>query len=88
MQLFSQLNTKDIVGYLIILDIDGTLINDNEYKLDDKTLNKINDLKQNNQIYLCSNSHNHKRNKKVASLANIEYIDTNLKKPGNLHRYY
>ncbi|MBU0528774.1 HAD hydrolase family protein [bacterium] len=81
MQAFNQLNTKDIVDYLIILDIDGTLINDDEHQLDKKTLDKISELKESNQIYLCSNSRNHERNKKVASLANVEYLDTDIRKP-------
>ena len=81
MKLFKELDIEKITRYLIILDIDGTLINDNKHELDDETLDKINKLKQRNRIYLCSNSRNHDRNRKVASMANTEYIDTDLRKP-------
>ena len=79
--LFKDLNTTALKGYTVFLDIDGTLINDDEYKLSEATLRKIRELEANNKLYLCSNSRNHERNRSVAKLSNTPYLDTDLRKP-------
>jgi len=81
MKPFDNLDVRHIKEYLILLDIDGTLVNDDELKLSETTINKVKSLKKENQVYLCSNSINHTRNKKVGILTNTEYLETNLKKP-------
>ena len=81
MNLFNELNTVELRDFLILLDIDGTIINDNDHEVCEKNLKIINELKKYNQVYLCSNSRNRKRNIKVAELVNAEYIDTDLRKP-------
>lgn len=78
---FKQLDISKIKQTLILLDIDGTLINDDDHELDDQTIGMIQQLKQDNQVYLCSNSRNHERNLKVAELAETDYIHTDLRKP-------
>ena len=81
MNSFSNLDITHLKEYLILLDIDGTLANDDELKLSEKTIKKVKDLKKSNQVYLCSNSVNHKRNNKVAELTDTEYLETDIKKP-------
>lgn len=81
MQAFQELNIVGLSGFLILLDIDGTLINDNAADLTEEALKKVRELEANNQIYLCSNSPNRERNLKVAELSGLEYIDTDLRKP-------
>lgn len=81
MNLFEELNIVDLKDYLIFLDIDGTIINDNEHKVSKENLKIIDELKKYNQLYLCSNSQNRDRNIKVAGLVDTEYIDTDLRKP-------
>lgn len=78
---FKELNIAGLKGFLIFLDIDGTLINDDAFELDAGTLAKIRELEMNNRIYLCSNSPNRERNLRVAGLSTLEYIDTDLRKP-------
>jgi len=81
MQSFKELNISGLKGYVIFLDIDGTLVDDNELELSEEALRKIRELEMNNQLYLCSNSRNHERNRKVGELAGVKYIDTDLRKP-------
>lgn len=81
MQSFQNLNISGLNGYVIFLDIDGTLVDDNKIELDEATLKKVWELEMNNQLYLCSNSRNHERNRKVGELAGVEYLDTDLRKP-------
>ena len=81
MQSFQELNINGLKGYVIFLDIDGTLVDDNELQLSEGALQKIRELEMNNQLYLCSNSRNHERNRKVEELCGVKYIDTDLRKP-------
>jgi len=81
MNSFQEINIGEINDYIVFLDIDGTIINDDEHKVSEENLQVINELKKYNQVYLCSNSRNRERNIKVGELANAEYIDTNLRKP-------
>jgi len=81
MQSFKKLNTNGLKGYIIFLDIDGTLVDDNELELSEEALQKIRELEMNNQLYLCSNSRNHERNRKVGELTGVKYLDTDLRKP-------
>jgi len=81
MNLFQEMNISDLNDYIIFLDIDGTIANDDENEMDKKVLHQINKLREGNQIYLCSNSRNHKRNREISKVTNVEYIDTDLRKP-------
>lgn len=81
MPTFDKLNTNEIKDCLILLDIDGTIAEDNQLKVSVDNLSVINKLKQNNQIYLCSNSRNHERNRKIAENVGLTYLDTDIRKP-------
>lgn len=78
---FNKLNTDKIKDCLILLDIDGTIAKDNQLEISDEIITTINKLKEYNQIYLCSNSRNHKRNQTIANYIGLTYIDTDIKKP-------
>ena len=82
--LFKDLNTGGLKGYVIFLDIDGTLVDDNTIELSEAAERKVRELENGNQLYLCSNSRNHERNRKVAEMAKVEYIDTDLRKPSKM----
>lgn len=81
MKYFAELSTEHIKGYLIFLDIDGTLTHERLSAIEAGTIQKVNELKKNNDVYLCSNSRDHRRNRKVADHTQVEYIKTNLRKP-------
>jgi len=78
---FKKINTHKIKNYLILLDIDGTIAKDDTLEISNENIVIINKLKQNNKIYLCSNSLNHKRNQSIANHIGITYLNTNIKKP-------
>ncbi len=80
-QSFNQLDTDKIKDYLIFLDIDGTLIEDSKIEVDKEGIKKINELKKHNKIYLCSNGPDRKRNRAVAAYCELDYLDTDIKKP-------
>ncbi len=81
MDLFEDMSIGRLKEYVIFLDIDGTIACDNRFEVGKKVSEQIEKLKKENHIYLCSNSRNHKRNKKVAECVKAEYINTDLKKP-------
>ena len=81
MKKFSALNTEKIKDYIIFLDIDGTLAYDDRTEVSKEVLKKLEIIKKENRVYLCSNSRNHKRNLKIAEITKIEYLNTNLRKP-------
>lgn len=81
MQYFETLNIEGIQDALILLDIDGTIATDSQTDVSRGVVKKIETLKQQNQIVLCSNSNDHERNHKVAKLLGLKYLETNLKKP-------
>lgn len=78
---FSELNTAGIKNKIIILDIDGTLVADSERVISLKTLAKIDELKQNNQVYLSTNSRSIERNKRIESQTRLQIIGKKHKKP-------
>lgn len=81
MKLFAELDLDSIQGHVVLLDIDGTLTHNGLSALEQGTLRQVIVLKKNNTVYLCSNSRKHNRNRQVAALAKIDYLDTNLRKP-------
>ena len=81
MSFFHSLEIDHLKGYLIFLDIDGTLIHDSKHELDEEVIKKINILKKNNEVYLCSNSSDYSRNRKVSELSGLPYLETTLRKP-------
>ncbi len=81
MKFFEELEIDKLRGYVIFLDIDGTITVDNQVAVAKKVLDKIADLKQKNEVYLCSNSRNRLRNEQIAQLTGLMYLNTDLKKP-------
>ena len=81
MKKFSALNTEKIKDYIIFLDIDGTLAYDDRTEVSKEVLKKLETIKKDNRVYLCSNSRNHKRNRKIAEITETEYLDTDRRKP-------
>lgn len=81
MKLFIELDPKNIQGYFIFLDIDGTLAHDKLSSVEDATIQQVAVLKKDNEIVLCSNRNDHNRNKEVAELTKVPYLHTNLRKP-------
>lgn len=80
MKFFSELDAR-IEGTVIFLDIDGTLTEEGSSQISGKVLRKINELKKKNELHLCSNSDNVKRNRKVAKTCGVPYLETKLRKP-------
>lgn len=81
MKPFHHLPAATIHGYLILLDIDGTLCADGQTMLTTDTLKTIGALKKNNMIYLVSNKKDHARNNSVSQKTGIPYLKTSLRKP-------
>ncbi|OGJ46960.1 hypothetical protein A2272_00525 [Candidatus Peregrinibacteria bacterium RIFOXYA12_FULL_33_12] len=71
-------NYKD---YIILLDIDGTLTYDNETIFSQKIIDKILEFKKFNTIYLCSNSNNFTRIKKIENILKLDLINSKYRKP-------
>lgn len=81
MEFFSKINTSALKGFFILLDIDGTLTYDSGITVDKATVQRVSELKKNNEIALCSNRNDHRRNRIVADLLKVEYLETNYRKP-------
>jgi predicted HAD superfamily phosphohydrolase YqeG len=81
MKPFTQIQTAKIKGYFILLDIDGTLTYDSGTDMSADTKKKVSELKAQNEIVLCSNRNDHVRNRKVADILNVKYLETNHRKP-------
>lgn len=80
MKLFSELDAL-IEKNVIFLDIDGTLTGEGSDRISGKVLRKLAELKKKNEVHLCSNSDKVSRNRKVAKICGVPYLDTPLRKP-------
>ncbi len=80
---FDQLNVSEIKNYLILLDVDGTLVIDNGNFLNIAVKNKITELSRFNQIYLCTNKKAQRslRSRAFAESAGVKFLDTPHRKP-------
>ncbi|MBI5412861.1 GtrA family protein [Candidatus Peregrinibacteria bacterium] len=74
-------DVKDIEGMTMIIDIDGTLVADNQSNVSLKTRETIESLKESNTVYLCTNSRNHKRNAEIERALNLKIVSAHHKKP-------
>lgn len=81
MHYFENIPTNKLLDKTIILDIDGTLVEDNEDIVSEKTKAKIKILSKNNYVMLCSNKKRLGRNRSIADIVGVPYIDTRFKKP-------
>ena len=66
---------------MIFLDIDGTLCGEGDNKPEAAALKKLMQLSKKNEIFLCSNSNNTKRNRLMGKRCGVPYLDTRLQKP-------
>ncbi|MDP4008072.1 MAG: hypothetical protein Q8P68_02665 [Candidatus Peregrinibacteria bacterium] len=73
-QYFENLDIAGIKDALIFLDIDGTLVADNESHPVDLVLKKIKELEKQNVVWLCSNSWNVMRNERIHGITNLPII--------------
>lgn len=80
---FEELNLN-LEDRTIFLDIDGTLIADNsQLNFKPEVLNKINFLRQKNQIFLCTNSNDKIRSNKIEGALGLPIVTHNHKKPSS-----
>lgn len=78
---FQDLPQKSLVGKTILLDVDGTLLAEHEYFFNTKTLRVLQNLKEYNDVYLCSNAKDKNRVAKVSGALGMPYINGDLRKP-------
>lgn len=71
---FENLDTASIRGSLIFLDVDGTLVADNQAFPSEEVLKKVKSLSSHNVVWLCSNSFNGERNETVHKLTGLPII--------------
>lgn len=74
LEYFENLNTASIKDALIFLDIDGTLVADNENCPSEEVLKKVKSLSERNVVWLCSNNFNVGRNKTMHRLTGLSII--------------
>lgn len=80
MQYFS--DTKwSVTDKVILLDVDGTIVADSSCDISRKTYDTVRNLQTVNNIYLCSNSSDHARITKLASMLGVGCIKMKFKKP-------
>jgi 4-hydroxybenzoate polyprenyltransferase len=78
---FADLNFGAWQDRTILLDLDGTLAPDNEQTVTQAVAMAVNDLVVSNRVVLLSNKKNHVRNRQIAAVLGIDYLETNLRKP-------
>jgi len=71
---FEDLAVAQFKDSLVFLDIDGTLIADNESEPSGKVLKKVAALNKVAKVWLCSNSLNHMRNAKVKKITRLPLV--------------
>ena len=78
---FADLNFGAWQDRTILLDLDGTLAPDNEQTVTQAVAVAVSDLAVSNRVVLLSNKKNHARNRQIAAVLGIDYLETNLRKP-------
>lgn len=77
---FENLDLSAFKDALIFLDIDGTVVTDNEDRPSEEVLRKVKSLSEHNVVWLCSNSFNGARNETVKKFTGLPLI-TGHRKP-------
>ena len=80
---FIEMDCQDLAGYLILLDVDGTVMEDGGVELAPGVIKKIDKLKQKNKIYFCSNKNVCKRLEKITVEAGVGCVESPYKKPSS-----
>lgn len=78
---FHELNTDNILGTTVILDIDGTLTCSSKRSIDKNVIRVIRKLQEENVVYVFSNNYNGKRSREIAKSLDLPYIESPYKKP-------
>lgn len=81
MNYFLQTDFSGITNKTIILDVDGTICQDDLLKVEDPVKSVIAKLKETNQIYLFSNKPSRDRTKVLAEELGINFLNSPFKKP-------
>jgi predicted HAD superfamily phosphohydrolase YqeG len=81
MPFFQDISWSSYAAKDIILDIDGTLVSDSSVEISPATVQTVEQLKQRNRVYACSNSKNRIRNKQIADLLDVPLLDFCRRKP-------
>lgn len=66
---------------LILLDVDGTIVSDSTSILTEKTKSIIFLMREDNDIYLCSNSSDRDRIEELAYVLEVKVVESRYKKP-------
>jgi predicted HAD superfamily phosphohydrolase YqeG len=80
-QSWESIGAKNIAGYTIVLDIDGTLLPDNEPLPSLNIVEHVRRLAQRNTIYLLTNSFRSGRARNIAEHIGLPLVDTRMRKP-------
>lgn len=78
---FADLDFGAYPGRTILLDLDGTLVPDNEQAVTPAVAAAVSSLAAGNRVVLLSNKKNHARNRQIAQDLGLDYLATNLRKP-------
>ena len=82
MNFFEELKI-DFKGKVVLLDIDGTLLpDDGRYDFEPSVINHVDKLKENNRVFLCTNTNDKIRNTKLAEILKLP-VNRRRKKPNS-----
>lgn len=81
MKPFWELDLRDVGGWVIFVDIDGTLTCEDSLDFSPAVEQKLEMLKKNSRILLCSNNRNRERGRKAAEILKVEFLDSDFRKP-------
>ncbi len=79
---FEDLNLN-FIARTIFLDVDGTLFPDGQLYPSQAVIGKLAELKLNNEVFLCTNSNDIIRNKKIEASLDLRIVTYNHKKPSS-----
>jgi len=77
---FKDLNI-DFSEKIILLDVDGTLVEDSSHEVEVGVVKMVDELKLNNVVYLCTNSMDKDRNSVIEEKLSLKIVNLMHKKP-------
>jgi len=78
---FEDISSGYFENKIIFLDIDGTLLPDGNFDFDSSVIRHLEGLKQNNKVFLCTNSGDRIRSSKIETALGLPIVTHNHKKP-------
>lgn len=78
--LFFEELSVSLSGTTIFIDVDGTLVPDNESSFESAVVAQLRRLQKKNMVYVCTNSNNRQRNAAIERLLGISVLG-NCRKP-------